>query len=69
MNDINIYVICVSKPLLLPNILNDFVDVPGYNISRFDCGRRGGVCIYVQNVPSAGMINLSVPKQAGIKAV
>ena len=67
MKDRDIDILCVSESWLLPNVPDDFVDIPGYKIFRCDGGRGGGVCIYVKDVLSANVINLRVPKQEGIE--
>ena len=63
----NVDVLCVSESWLLPDLLDAYVNIPGYESFRCDSGRGGGVCIYIKNVLSAKSINLSVPKQVGIE--
>ena len=65
--DRNVDVLCVSEAWLLPDLLDAYVNIPGYEIFRCDSGRGGGVCIYIKNVLSAKSININVPKQVGIE--
>lgn len=67
--DRNIDILCISESWLLPNFMDDFVKIIGYNIFRCDNGRGGGVCIYVKDFLFVNMISLNVPKQEGVEDV
>ena len=65
----NIDIFCVSESWLLPNLLDDFVNIPGYKIFRCDNGRGGGVYIYVKDILTVNMIDLNVSRQEGVEDV
>ncbi len=48
--------LCVSETRLLPNISNQFIDLPQYSVFRCAKGRGGGVCIFVRNNLSATLL-------------
>ena len=69
MNERNADILCISESWLLPSVSDHLVNIHGYKIFRCDGGRGGGVCIYVRDDLSATVMNLSVPKQAGVEDV
>ncbi len=41
--------LCVSETWLLPNIPDQLINLPDFNVFRCEKGRGGGACIFVQN--------------------
>ncbi len=69
VNERNTDILCISESWLLSSVPDHFVNIHGYKIFRCDGGRGGGACIYVRDDLSATVMNVSVPKQAGIEDV
>ncbi len=70
VKDRQIDVLCVSETWLLPNIPNQFIDLPQYNVFRSDKGRGGGVCIFVRDHLSATLLPTHpINKPSGVEDV
>ena len=63
----NTDVLCVSETWLIPNILDEYVNIPDYVIYRCDKGRGGGVCIYVKNNLTVTPVNTTIDKPEGVE--
>ncbi len=67
VKDRQIDVLCVSETWLLPNIPNQFIDLPQYSVFRSVKG-RGVVCIFVRDYLSATLLPTHpVNKPPGVK--
>lgn len=69
MKESSIDILCISEAWLIPSVPDHIVNIHGYRIFRCENGRGGGAFTYVRDDLSATAINLSVPKQAGVKDV
>ena len=52
---------------LLPDIPNNFVNIPDFNVFRYDKGRGGGVCIYVKDNLKVESITLNIDRHPQIE--
>ena len=57
---IDVDLICITKPLLQNHIHDNVVEIAGYNIVRRDRdqGEHGGVCVYVKNAIKYHILNV-----------
>ncbi len=63
-------VLCVTETWLLPNIPNQFIDLPQYSVFRSDKSRGGGVCIFVRDYLSATLLPThSINRPPGVEDV
>ena len=62
VHDRDIDILCISESWLLPVIHDNYINIPKYNVFRYDVGRGGGVCVYIRNCLKVSVINLSLPK-------
>ena len=62
IEDRSIDILCISETWLLPLVEDKYVNVPNFNIFRYDVGRGGGVCVYVQDYLKVSEIDLNIPK-------
>lgn len=69
ITDRNIHVLCTSETWLHANTQDDYVEISNYKIFRCDNGRGAGVCIYVHSTLTHSVINLNVPRPAGVEDV
>ncbi len=59
----------MSEAWLYENTPESYVGIDGYTVFRCDNGKGAGVCIYVKSTLSPSVINLDVPRQAGVEDV
>ncbi len=69
MNGRNIDILCITESWLLLCVPDHLVNIHGYKFFRCYNERGGGICIYVKDDLPATLINLSVPKRAGVEDV
>lgn len=69
LTDRHIDVLCVSETWLHANTPDGYVDIDGYKIFRYDSGRGGGVCLYVNSTLNPSLITLNEPRQVGVEDV
>ena len=43
-------ILCVSETWLNANVLDTYIDIPGFKVFRNDGGKGGGTCIYVNDI-------------------
>ena len=66
-NDIDI--LCASETWLLPNISNNLINIPMYNVFRCDKGRGGGACIHIKSDLKVTELDVGIAKTEGIDDV
>lgn len=69
MNERSVDILYISELWLLHCVPDHLVNINYYKIFRFDNERDWGACIYVRDDLSATVINLCVPKHAGVEDV
>ncbi len=62
-----IQIFCVSETWLSPNVLDEHVTVPNYNVYRCDKGKGGGFCIYVKDMFNAPRIDVTTERPEGVE--
>ena len=62
-------IMCICETWLHPNIRNDFISIPSYNVYREDLGRGGGVCIYVKDHLKVNEIRNCNDRQEGVECI
>lgn len=60
-------ILCVSETWLYPFMSSSFVNIPNYNLYREDCGRGGGVCLFVRDYLKVTELTNGTEKQEGIE--
>lgn len=63
----NIDILCIAETWLEPNILDRFIEIPGFNVFRHDKGRGGGACIYVRDDFKVEQIDTNVNREVGLE--
>ena len=62
-------IMCICETWLHPNIRNDFISIPSYNVYRKDLGRGGGVCIYIKDHLKVNEIRNCNDRQEGVECI
>ena len=62
VQDRNTDILCISESWLLPITHDNYINIPNYNVFRYDAGRGGGVCVYIKTCLKVSIINLTLPK-------
>ncbi len=67
MNERRPDILCVSESWLTEDVSDQHIALPDFNVYRRDKGRGGGVCIYVRNICTVSVIDVTIDRVEGIE--
>ncbi len=60
---------CISETWLLTNTPDSHIHIPNFNLHRYDGGKGGGVCVYINNELKSSVIDIATGKHEGVDSI